>query len=288
MTARVEKMLLKVESALLIELFNRSKELFVEKPLPSHDHTHHLRVWLHARNLLNELAGERFKLTDREIVKLIIAVFFHDTGLTKTYKSTHGLESRMICQQYLTQKDDISEEDRLEILEAVEKHDDKSYIFSRNKTDLFSLLSVSDDLDAYGAIGVYRYFEIYKLRGINEALIPSRVYENITKRFAFLEKNFLHLKVFVRKHKARKNYTQQFFRQFMVNDQEKRELALNSFKTLNLLMQHAFQYKNGLGFVLNEDPASFANDELSMRLVNDIKNEVIHVKNELNLIRINY
>ncbi|MBN2612139.1 MAG: HD domain-containing protein [Bacteroidales bacterium] len=288
MTPGFEKLLLKVESAWLIELFNKNKELFVANPLPSHDHTHHLRVWLHARKLLNELFGVRFKFTDDDIVKLIIAVFFHDTGLTKTYKSTHGDESRKICEQFLSQKEGISEKDRLEIQEAIEKHDDKTYISGRDKIDLFSLLSVSDDLDAYGAIGIYRYFEIYKLRGISEALIPSRVVENINKRFAFLEKNFGHLKDFIQKQKARKNYTRQFFRQFTVNDAGKRNLALQSFKTLNLLMQNAFQYKNGLGFLLKEDPGIYAGDEISQNLVHEIKKELTDVKNELNLIRINY
>ena len=33
--------------------------------------------------------------------------------------------------------------------------------------DLLTILSVSDDLDAFGYIGIYRYTEIYLTRGID-------------------------------------------------------------------------------------------------------------------------
>jgi len=66
-------------------------------------------------------------VTDKNLaVKAIIASFFHDTGLTVNRGPDHGIESRHICSTFL-ETTDLAEDDRHEILDAVEKHDNKEY-----------------------------------------------------------------------------------------------------------------------------------------------------------------
>ena len=44
---------------------------------------------------------------------------------------------------------------------------EKIYLRRQDRNDLLTVLSVADDLDAFGFTGIYRYSEIYLTRGIN-------------------------------------------------------------------------------------------------------------------------
>lgn len=260
-------------------LYRNTKEIFSFKTLPSHDHTHHLRVWMHARDLLCELFKTGFRFNEHEIILLMVSVFFHDTGLTITYEPDHGKESRKICEQFLSDRKDIAPEAMHHILEAIEWHDDKSYIENRNKTDIYALLSVADDLDAYGAIGVYRYFEIYKLRGIREEEIPGMVIDNLEKRFGFLEKSFGHLEEFIHKQRIRKLYTADYYKRFINKGIAQHQQAESAMQVLNILMNIAFEKKNGLDFLLDEHQVIFKEDEKSGLLLSEIKIELQYLYN---------
>ena len=44
------------------------------------------------------------------------------------------------------------------------------------------MLSVADDLDAFGFTGIYRYSEIYLMRGINPNQLGHLIIENAAKQ----------------------------------------------------------------------------------------------------------
>ena len=77
----------------------------------------------------------------------------------------HGKHSRDLCQRFLMENN-LPENDFTDVLEAIENHDNKDYSGNTIQNDLLTILSISDDLDAFGITGIYRYSEIYLTRGI--------------------------------------------------------------------------------------------------------------------------
>ncbi len=73
------------------------------------------------------------------------------------------------------------------MLEAIEYHDVKNYSdASKNKSNnIYHLLTIADDLDALGALGVYRYIEIYLVRGIEIHEIPIQILNNVRQRYDY-------------------------------------------------------------------------------------------------------
>ncbi len=50
---------------------------------------------------------------------------------------------------------------------------EKDYTSKRGSNDLLTVLSVADDLDAFGFAGIYRYSEIYLMTGYKPQSIGS-------------------------------------------------------------------------------------------------------------------
>ncbi|MBN2272843.1 MAG: HD domain-containing protein [Bacteroidales bacterium] len=249
-STNINSVLRQVESRWLQILYEHVKELFSQTWLPSHDHIHHLRVWIHAKNLVEALSVSGYSFTEQKLKQLVIAAFFHDTGLTRTLDASHGKESRKICHDYLAKMPQFSSEDYKEILDAVEKHDDKSYRSlpaneQRQPDNLLTILTVSDDLDAYGAIGVYRYLEIYVLRAIPLWLIPSKIIENISKRYNYLVQNYSELEDFIKVQQKRYQYTVRFFSEMEKQYNSMKDITINTGPagTVNLLIQQTLTEK---------------------------------------------
>jgi HD superfamily phosphodiesterase len=158
-------------------------ELYAENWMPSHDIDHHKRVWKNASEfctlipvLLNE--NESF------FEKLIISCYFHDVGLLVNKGEYHGKDSRKICEIFLEMNRKRINFDMEEILFAIENHDEKNdYSKIKNRNHLLEILTVADDLDAFGAIGVYRYIEIYLIRDVPPENIAERVLLNAFQRY---------------------------------------------------------------------------------------------------------
>jgi len=165
------------------------RRLFIESPMPSHDHLHHARVWDNASILLERLYKTGLIVDPLMAEKAIIASFFHDTGLTQNPDTDHGRESRQICDAFLS-KSDLNDKDREEILDAVEKHDDKDYPAASDPASLAAIISVADDMDAFGCTGISRYAEIYLLRGVPVNEMSLRVIANATSRFNHLAETY--------------------------------------------------------------------------------------------------
>jgi HD domain len=245
-----DKLILQVEKSWLRPLYEFVKTEFGKTWLPSHDHTHHLRVWAFAKDLVRTLHREGCSFSKAKLEQLIIAVFFHDTGLTRTLDASHGKESREISRSFLDRFKSLSMESRDSILEAVEKHDDKSCKAkvppgNRLPDDILTILAVCDDMDAFGAIGVFRYLEIYAKRGIPLESIAGKVIANLESRFINLTKHYGQLKSFIQEQEKRYRYTLDFFR--VMDEQVRHDPDLSSengpVAVVNILLEKVLHHK---------------------------------------------
>ena len=213
------KLLNETESKWLQPLYLFVKDIFVDDHLPSHNEEHHMRVWKYARELVVELSEKGLEIDHSDIEDLMIAVFFHDTGMSINREPNHGKESRRLCEEWM-KRNNIEQEIRHEVmLNAIEHHDDKSYLTPGGlqigkKMNLLAVLNVCDDLDAFSYCGIYRYSEIYLLRGISIEELGQQVISNASKRFGNFMSNCMHLPEIIRIHAPRYDVLENFFRQY--------------------------------------------------------------------------
>ncbi len=155
--------------------------------LPSHDEWHSIRVWEFAKALLIDLEKNRISFPYEEIEELIIASFFHDSGMSVTLEPEHGKYSRQICDEFLVKKNKIAPSRKYKILDAIELHDDKSYQKTAflNQKGILALLCLADDMDAYGRIGIYRFWEINTLRNIPIDNMSLKVINSLDSRMKY-------------------------------------------------------------------------------------------------------
>ena len=175
-------------------LQNYAKEIFSGTFLPSHDHTHHQRVWNIGKTLLKQIATLNDHLDPSLVEGLIVAVMFHDLGMVKTREKEHGRISRQICEKYFREQKPEPPGRYGEVLKAIEMHDIKDNrgyvrITAEEPPDLLTLLSLADDLEALGVIGGYRYAEIYLNRGMELKDLGVNVLENVNTRFNHISKS---------------------------------------------------------------------------------------------------
>jgi HD superfamily phosphodiesterase len=195
-------------------LFNYSKEKFSRAPLPSHDHLHHARVWNYAKQILKALSEAGIVYSQPEVEAIMVAVFFHDLGMTITRDKQHGIESRKLCQSFFDDHALLLPSNAELIYEMIEKHDDKEYIIlllNTEKPAAAAILNIADDLDAFGNIGVYRYTEIYYFRGIPVEELPSLVLPNLEARYLHFSKQLGQLEELVYMHRRRFEIIFNFF-----------------------------------------------------------------------------
>jgi len=204
-----------IENKYLNTFSNYCMRLFSHSHIPSHDHTHHLRVWKYSKEILRTLSKD-YTITDNLIESCLIASMFHDTGLSINHNENHGIESRKICNNFFSENSIPKPKKFNDTLNAIEKHDDKNYkdINSSPETVL-SIICNADDLDAFGKIGVIRYTEIYFLRGTNLNDLPKLVIQNLDKRFLNFERTYKQFTNFYEKYKERYLITRVFFQEMI-------------------------------------------------------------------------
>lgn len=215
------------EKKWLSQIINHIEQVYNNIHLPSHDVAHHLRVWNFCKQILAELIINETSLKRVSVEDALIASLFHDTGLTIDKGESHGYQSKLICINFfegLWLKSSINLD---AILHAIENHDDKSLrggssISDNTSFQLVTIVSTADDLDAFGLIGVFRYIEIYTLRGIQLKELPSKVLQNLKNRFENFKNQFSRYPEFIKFHKERFIKTQGFFTSldFQVNNNQ--------------------------------------------------------------------
>jgi hypothetical protein len=181
-----------------------------EKSIASHGIDHHRRVWSYSKEFLQFIHPENTLQSSQLSSKLIIASYLHDTGMTVDSGEKHGKLSRNFCVQFFADNN-IDQEEFSDVLEAIENHDNKNYSGNNSTNDLLAILSVADDLDAFGFTGIYRYAEIYLTRGIVPEKIGYLIAENAEKRFKNFIRTFGFAGEIVNKHKKRYEVLNNFF-----------------------------------------------------------------------------
>lgn len=216
MTGEFQKSLLETENRWLKELYNHVKATFVSDPLPSHNEEHHLRVWNYCKDFLTELDARGIAIDKTFLEQMILAVFFHDTGMSVNRDSNHGKESRRLCEEWMDSHSLPRDE---KILQAIEHHDDKTYTLPGgltlvNNLSILSILNICDDLDAFSYCGIYRYSEIYLLRGISFGELGQQVISNASRRFGNFMSSCMQLPGMIKTHAPRYDVLENFFRQY--------------------------------------------------------------------------
>ena len=239
----------KVEHSWLTPLYITCKLAFSQTHLPSHNEDHHYRVWIIARELIKQLEKQAITFSRSDLTKIIIAAFLHDTGMSVTINKTHGKESRKICKKFVDEYKPEGIDNLQELFDVIENHDDKGYQNKfakiKNPKHLFKILSVCDDLDAFGFTGVYRYVEIYLLRGIPVKDIASMVLKNLSNRIDYFTRSFRYLEKYYKNHMKRFDLTWEFFTD--LNNQiihKRKTISLSGpLRVINLINHHVISEK---------------------------------------------
>jgi HD superfamily phosphodiesterase len=200
--------------------------VYSERSLSSHGIEHHRRVWKYSAELLKVIPLKK-KLYPKLTTDLLIASYLHDIGMSVDPGLKHGKYSKDLCARFLA-LNNLSINDYMGVLEAIENHDNKEYI-NVNKNDLLTLLSVADDLDAFGFTGIYRYAEIYLIRETDLKELGLLINKNAGKRFENFVKTVGKSKKLIEKHIQRYQILDNFFNKY--NEQ----LPYYQFGTLNPL-----------------------------------------------------
>jgi HD superfamily phosphodiesterase len=193
------------------------EEFFLKKwgdtRLFSHDIDHHRRVWHYARELLSETGRNKKIRITFSPDKLLIACYLHDLGMTIDQGDRHGVYSSYLCREFVYQNG-LSESEFSGVLTAIKDHDRKEIISTDNYPDLLSFLTIADDLDAYGYIGISRYLEIYIKRGILAADIGYMIRTNASRRFDNFKTTFRNSNALLKKHSGRFKILDDFFNNY--------------------------------------------------------------------------
>ena len=206
--------ILETEARWLKRLFLLTRDCFSDTGLPSHNHWHHLRVWGFMKELLDQLDQQGIEYSQDELEGLIIACFFHDTGMAQTLDEAHGRISADLCRRFFVDHSQLAPRCLLSVLEAIEVHDNKDYNTMPSpmeKPSLSLLLTVADDLDAFGKTGILRYAEILILRGWKLEDLPERILNNARGRMTHLEAAFAQNRQWMEKQRQRYKMLTDFF-----------------------------------------------------------------------------
>ncbi len=184
--------------------------------LVSHGIDHHRRVWHFAKELIACQEDDPLLADPLFPDKLLIASYLHDIGMSVDPGLKHGHHSRELSVRFLKEQN-LKETDYQDVLSAIENHDNKDYDNSTVQDLLQTILSVADDLDAFGETGISRYRETYLERGVKQHLIGTTIRENARKRFENFERLFGKYPELVSKHRKRYLILDNYFKNNYLN-----------------------------------------------------------------------
>ncbi len=147
-----------------------------------------MRVWKTCKHLLLELE-KNDSVADAGLVEaLLLASCFHDAGMAFDSGEKHGKLGSGIFSNFI--QETTGPEPFLfdDIKDAIALHDSKDRSLYKDlqaggPPGLLSLLSMADDLDALGRVGIYRYTEIYLKRGVPLEMLGINILANVRKRY---------------------------------------------------------------------------------------------------------
>lgn len=215
MLSPLNKLIGRIEAKWLTPLYSQCKQQFSSVHLPSHDEIHHMRVWNYAKMLLSHVSKQSIDISENDIERLIIAVFFHDQGMSESLSREHGQLSRRICKTFFQTSALIPPAEFDSVLKAIENHDQKDYrgVHSVHSSfDVQKILNIADDMDALGITGAYRYLEIYLLRAVAIDSIPEAVLSNMESRFQHFSDAFANNPTLVKAQSHRYIHAKNFYK----------------------------------------------------------------------------
>ncbi|MBN2058609.1 MAG: hypothetical protein JW782_07420 [Candidatus Saganbacteria bacterium] len=138
----------------------------------------------HSGRMLNNLSALECVAGDQRV--LLPAVILHDIGVFFSQEHCHGPISAQIIRPHLADlRLTKAEQDR--VCSAVRAHDDTTHVDHSLEA---SALRALDDLDAFGAIGVYRFLEIYQRRGFGPYEIFAMAADSLKQRLNRLPEHY--------------------------------------------------------------------------------------------------
>ncbi|MFN8241681.1 MAG: hypothetical protein U0X39_13140 [Bacteroidales bacterium] len=233
------------------------EELFSGINLDSHGPEHHARVWANARRIISSplfaFTGPAHRFTE----DLIIACYLHDSGMVVDKGARHGRISSDHCIRYLALSG-LNPANYAELTDAIEKHDNKDYTGQPDGSLLKNILSVADDIDAFGITGIYRYFEIYLERGISKKSIGSEILKNATGRFNNLKTVLWQLPEIVGEQEVRFEMLKQFCTGYnnQVDTYSFKDGNPSGYCGIAELLEEMLSYKKGIRQLIEEIESS--------------------------------
>lgn len=206
----------RAEARWLDALYENAKAFFHENKLPSHDHTHHMRVWNLCKALLREISTFNTRIDQSLVEGVLIAAFFHDLGMATSTREDHGILGSELFLNWVRDMGAIRPQRIDEISRAIELHDRKDLqiyesFSSEVAPEILGVLSAADDVEALGIIGIYRYAEIYLKRHIPLEELGGSILANVKGRFVHLSNGCRFCKHLIEKYKQQYNELCHFF-----------------------------------------------------------------------------
>jgi hypothetical protein len=248
--------------------------VYDEKSLPSHGIEHHRRVWNNAKEILLLCYSKKENTQADFITRLIIACYLHDIGMSVDPGFRHGIHSRDLTVKFLT-ANNLKLIEFSDLLDTVENHDKKDYNGIREVTDLLTILSVADDLEAFGYTGIYRYSEIYLTRNIEPLVLGEKIIENAEKRFKHFKETFGEYTELFQKHHDRYKILTGFFNEYnrQAVSYEFNCISPKGYCGVIELFIKMNKEKTGITDIIKEQNR-FKNDEVIFWFFNGLKSEV--------------
>jgi hypothetical protein len=183
MTEDFNKLLQSTEAKWLNSLYDHVKETFATDPLPSHNEEHHLRVWNYAKELLTELSSREIIIDSPFLEEMIIAIFFHDTGMSINRDTDHGKESRRLCEKWMDRNHIPRNENSQKMLHAIEYHHDKSFREDSQPVtrqiyfpfSIFATIWMLSVIAVYTGIAKYTFYGVFQLVSLDNRSFPTQV-----------------------------------------------------------------------------------------------------------------
>lgn len=227
----------------LPEVESACKQAFAGSHIPSHDFNHHRRVWRYANEITSYLESTSAN-TEQCYFDLMVACYFHDTGLTINTNEDHGSDSLQLLKRWIEANPTVKPWISQSAYDAVLLHDDKSYKqhkFSKEPLSLdntLAILCLADDMDALGYLGILRYTEIYLMRGIPPEALPAKVATNLESRFRFIEASIERIPELYQNQRQRYSITAQFFHDWANQQKSNEEYATFASLIQSIVIEH--------------------------------------------------
>lgn len=180
--------------------------------LISHGLEHHRRVWEYAKEIITNSCFQT-NIDLHFLKELIVACFFHDIGMAINHGINHGITSLEKTSEFM-KFSMMNPSEFQDALKAIEYHDDKDYSSPAKANRILEVLSIADDLDAFGFTGILRYSDIYLRRGVKPDDLGILIRKNAFSRLENFLRNKNFSDAFIKKHTERFEILDRFFKNY--------------------------------------------------------------------------